>query len=207
VVARVETSGDTDVIPVAERADDVPGPRQGCWTYADYAAIPDDGRRYEVIDGVLYVNPSPGTSHQDTTGNIYVYLRNAIKRAGLGRVFLAPYDVELYPCAVVQPDVAVVLAANAGIITDTRIADVPDLVVEVASPSTMAHDLHRKLRLYARAAVPEGWLPNPATRRVELLRFDPAIADYRSLGAFGRKKKLPSVVVPDLRTPVERFFE
>ena len=51
-------------LPMVTRADHVPGPAQGCWTYEDYAALPDDGNRYEVIDGVLYMTTAPSDFHQ-----------------------------------------------------------------------------------------------------------------------------------------------
>ena len=57
-----------DVLPMVTRADSVPGPAQGCWTYADYAAIPDDGKRYEILEGVLYMSPAPSLAHQDAAG-------------------------------------------------------------------------------------------------------------------------------------------
>src|SRR5215472_11228035 len=91
----------TTVIP----ADWVPGPRQGQWTYDAYAAIPDDGQRYEVINGVLYMSPAPKFGHQEIIVEIVGYLREFVKLAGLGRVLVAPTDVELSPGDVVQPDV------------------------------------------------------------------------------------------------------
>jgi len=70
-------------------ADNVPGPGQGRWTYKDYAAIPDDGRRYEIVDGVLYMAPSPNEWHQTTAGRLFRYLATQIEDAGLGRVYVA----------------------------------------------------------------------------------------------------------------------
>jgi hypothetical protein len=53
----------TETVPMTVRADWVPGPKQGCWTYDDYAAIPDDGKRYEIMDGVLYMAGAPNVAH------------------------------------------------------------------------------------------------------------------------------------------------
>src|SRR5215469_9568347 len=86
-------------------ADWVPGPRQGQWTYADYAAIPDDGQRYEVVNGVLYLSLVPNIEHQEVSGEVVAYLREFVKLAGRGKVFAAPSDVELDLGDVVQPDV------------------------------------------------------------------------------------------------------
>src|SRR5215469_6178084 len=96
-------------LPVVVPADWVSGPPQGQWTYDDYAAIPDDGRRYEVVKGVLYMCPAPNLGHRGVAGEIFVYLHRFVQTRGLGRVFIAPADVELSPGDIVQPDVFVVL--------------------------------------------------------------------------------------------------
>ncbi len=77
-------------LPVVVPADWVPGPLQGRWSYRDYAAIPDDGQHYEVVKGVLYMTPAPSPGHQDIVVEIVGYLRQYVKMAGLGRVFVAP---------------------------------------------------------------------------------------------------------------------
>ncbi|HYT44216.1 MAG TPA: Uma2 family endonuclease, partial [Methylomirabilota bacterium] len=74
----------SDKLPVVAPANDVPGPKQGFWTYDDYAALPDDGKRYEILNGVLYMAPSPGWSHQEIIGEIFAYLRAHIRATGSG---------------------------------------------------------------------------------------------------------------------------
>ncbi|MBC8074911.1 MAG: Uma2 family endonuclease [Chloroflexales bacterium] len=185
-------------------ADDAPGPAQGQWTYGDYAAIPSDGLWYEIIDGVLYMSPAPGTGHQPAAGLIFYFLMQHIQFAGNGCVFAAPVDVELAPGTVVQPDVVVVLNANAGIITPSRIVGTPDLVVEVASPGTAGYDRREKQDAYARAGVAEYWIADPNARAVELLRLNGAA--YKSLGVFINNALLPSVVAQGMPTKVEQFF-
>ena len=98
----------TDMLPVVMPADHVHGPPQGRWTYADYAALPDDGCRYEVVDGVLYMAPAPDIAHQQALGWFVFALITHVQLTGAGRVFSAPYDVELAPGVNVQPDVVVV---------------------------------------------------------------------------------------------------
>src|SRR6478672_5357642 len=90
----------------------VPGPPQGQWAYADYAALPDDGKCYEVVKGVLYMSPSPTPGHQDVNCEILGYLRQFVKLPGLGRVFAEPTDVELSPGNIVKPDVFVILKTH-----------------------------------------------------------------------------------------------
>src|SRR5436305_12011645 len=95
--------------PMVLPADWVPGPEQGSWTYNEYAKLPDDGNRYEIVNGVLIMTPAPTPEHQDIVGEIYSALRTRIKLTKLGRVFSGPVDVLLESKNVFQPDVVVVL--------------------------------------------------------------------------------------------------
>src|SRR5437879_7675555 len=149
-------------------ADMTPGPEQGHWTYNHYAALPDDGKRYEIMHGILVTVTSPNISHQEVVGEFFSYLRAHTRSNDLGRVFVAPVDVELAPNVVVQPDIAVVLKANVDKVTESRIVGAPDLVVEVASPGTANHDRREKYDAYARAGVLEYWIATPEARTVEV---------------------------------------
>ena len=193
-----------DHLPIITPADNVPGPEQGHWTYQDYANLPEDGNRYEVVDGVLYMVPSPGREHQKASGEIFVHLHRCIQLSGLGEVFYAPFDVELAPNTVVQPDVFVILNDQLNKITDSRVIGAPDLVVEIVSPGSMGYDRREKQDSYARAGVPEYWIVDPLAQNVELLFLDAEA--YRSQGIFQGKSVLPSRIVPQLATPVESFF-
>ena len=195
----------TASLPMVVRADWVPGPPQGCWTYDDYAAIPDDGHRYEVIDGVLYLMPAPNIPHQACSMRFSAHLWTHVEQGGLGRVFAAPVDVTLPGAASpVQPDIVVVLNAHLDIITFGGIQGVPDLLIEIASPGTIGHDRRTKQDAYARAGVPEYWLPDPAHRTIEVLMLEGG--EYQSLGVFEGATRLPSRVLPDLPITVEQFF-
>ncbi|EFH85426.1 Uma2 family endonuclease [Ktedonobacter racemifer] len=183
-------------------ADWVPGPAQGQWTYEAYAAIPEDGHRYEVVNGVLYMAPSPNPKHQTIVVEILATLRSFVNEQGLGRVFVSPLDVELRYGNIVQPDVFVLL--NEHLVASSRIIGAPDLVVEIAYPSTARHDLSEKLQAYAAAGVPEYWVVTPDAHVVEVLVLDRGI--YRSLGIFIADDVLPSQVLPGLPVTVEQFF-
>jgi Uma2 family endonuclease len=197
----------TTALPVVTPAKGVSGPPQGQWTYGDYAAIPDDGRRYEVIEGVLYVmSPSPLRQHQAVVMSIAYHLYQFVQISGRGWVFVAPFDVELAPNTVVEPDVIVVLKANESIIHDSRIIGAPDLVVEVTSPSSANHDRREKLDAYQAAGVGEYWIADPATRTVDLLAPEEAGGAYQSAGIFQADARLPSRILPDFAVPVERLL-
>lgn len=191
-------------VTVVTPADDVPGPPQGCWTYDDYAAIPDDGRRYEVIEGVLYIMPGPRRAHQSTVLRFGHHLLTHVELTGVGWVLIAPFDVTLGVRSTVQPDVLVILRARADILTEKRVVGAPDLVIEVASPSTAGHDRRRKQDAYAGAGVREYWIAHPYERAIEVLVLEGKA--YRSLGVFENGDKLPSVVLPELPVTVEQFF-
>lgn len=193
-----------DTLPTVVPAGHVPGPPQGRWTYADYARLPDDGRRYEVIDGVLYMTPAPGTDHQGVSARLVTFLMLHVELQGHGRVFGAPTDVELAPGCVVQPDVLVIKADRLHLITPARIVGPPDLVVEVTSPSTVGYDRREKQDAYARAGVPEYWIADPHAQTVEVLTLEGEA--YRSQGVFRGQARLPSRVVPDFPVPVARLF-
>src|SRR5574340_1301141 len=131
LVERQVTMIPTEEPPVVTPADWVPGPQQGFWTYDDYAALPDDGRKYEIVNGVLVIGPAPSPDHQSIAVRLTHYLFVHVELARLGRVFVAPIDVELEPKNVFQPDVIVLLNAHVDRVKSKRIVGAPDLVVEV----------------------------------------------------------------------------
>lgn len=135
-------------------------------TYEEYRLFPDDGRRHEIIDGVHYVSPSPNTDHQKVSRHIQFSLYEQIELAGLGQVYDAPMDLELTPTDVVQPDLIVVLAENSDMILPSRLRGVPDLVVEILSPSTKDIDRTLKRSLYEAQGVPEYWIIDVEERTV-----------------------------------------
>ena len=114
-------------------------------TYSDYAALPDDGRRYELHHGELSVTPAPGTRHQGAIVNLITLLHEHVRSRGLGKVFVAPTDCILSNVTVVQPDVFYIAADRLSIISERGIEGAPTLVVEVLSPSTAHLDRGRKM--------------------------------------------------------------
>ncbi len=190
---------------VATRADWVSGPGQGHWTYNHYAALQDDGHRYEIVDGVLYMSPSPSEPHQSAAGWFNYYLVLHVQIPGLGRIYIAPLDVELALDTVVQPDVFVILNAGRGKITLSRIVGAPDLVVEISSPSTIGYDRRQKQDAYARVGVTEYWIVDATAQTIEVLLLEGK--EYHSQGIFTGHTGILSQVVPTIiDVPVEKFF-
>ena len=136
--------------------------------YSDYAAIPDDGKRYEVLEGSLFVTPAPSPIHQRVSKRLQRQLEAYFEERSLGEVFDAPIDLILSPHDIVQPDLVVV--ARADQVSERGIEGGPLLAVEILSPSTREHDLRRKARRYATLGVLHYWIVDPDARRVECFR-------------------------------------
>src|SRR5216683_907710 len=197
------TSIPPDRLPMISRADGVPGPKQGQWTYRDYAAL-DDGKRYEIVNGVLYLIPTPWLLHQTVVGLLAYYLLGYVHSIRSGQGFIDPLDVELAPDVVLQPDLLVILNAGLEKITETHVIGAPDVVIEVSSPGTIGYERREKQDAYAKGGVSEYWIANPEARTIEVLVLK--ADEYHSLGIFRGKAILPSRVLPDLPFPVEQFF-
>ena len=138
------------------------------WTYEEYCRL-DDDRRYEIIDGALLMAPSPTDEHQDWASELHLLMAPFVRRNKLGRLFIAPFDLILDEENTVQPDLIFVSTSKLGIIQRRGIFGVPDLLVEIISPSTVRRDRYEKKELYARFGVPEYWLVDPANSAVEVL--------------------------------------
>lgn len=127
----------TDILPVAGPPRHLAPPPGGRWTIADYEQLPDDGLRYELLDGELRITTAPSTDHQGSSLRLAHHLYRIVELGGLGRVFTAPVDVELGPATIVQPDLVVIRHDGTATITPQRVVGPPDLVVEIVSPSTV----------------------------------------------------------------------
>ncbi len=142
-------------------------------TYNEYVLFPEDGNRHEIIDGRHYMNSAPVPRHQAISRHIQFQLYQQIEMMQLGQVINAPIDLQLSDVDVVQPDLVVVLAENR-IITQTRIRGVPNLVIEILSPSNRKHDTELKKQLYEQYAVPEYWIVDPDECIISRYRLDDA---------------------------------
>ena len=136
-------------------------------TYADYAAIPADGRRYELYEGEIFVTPAPTTWHQRVIRNLFDILHHYVVALGLGEVLFAPVDCILNDTTVVQPDIVFVEMTRLSAISARGIEGPPTLAVEVVSDSTRQIDRSVKFQLYARHGVPYYWIVDPASRTID----------------------------------------
>jgi Uma2 family endonuclease len=198
------TTGTTTPINTSA-VDDQPWPAQGEWTYNDYLRLPDDGRRYEIIEGVLYVTNAPGFEHQFVVTELLGELRNYVKEHKLGIVLPAPFEVHLSKTTrPVQPDIIFIRADNQPAANTQVFEGAPDLIVEVLSPSSVRTDRHIKFDAYEQAGVPEYWLVNPKTRSVEI--HTRSGGEYALLGEFTGDEMLASKVLAGISIVTGSLF-
>jgi len=140
------------------------------WTGERVRALPDDGLRYELVDGELLVTPSPGWTHQTAVAALFRRLDGYVGSNALGWVRFAPADISLGEDEVLQPDLFVIPAAlNPRSWQEVRALL---LVIEVLSPGTARYDRLIKRRRYQRAPVPEYWIVDLDARLVERWKPD-----------------------------------
>lgn len=168
-------------------------------TYDDYARLPEDGHRYELFEGEIEMAPSPNTAHQLAVGNLFVVLVVHVRERGLGRVFVAPYDLVLSDITVLQPDIFFVAREHESIILPAHVRGAPDLVVEVISPFTRQRDREVKAQLYSKYGVPNYWTLDPDLHEASALalrrRRYVTIVTARGNDAFSAPP-FPNLVIP-----------
>lgn len=177
------------------------------FSYEDYAAL-DDGKRYQVLDGELIEMASPSRRHQAVLLKLAYALETYVRANPVGTIMIAPFDVVFKaerPATVLQPDVLFVSNQREHIFTSANIQGVPDLVVEIISPSSARLDVVRKLAIYASYGVREYWIVPSDFDRLEVLALT-------EKGAFGKRQlfepgeKLVSQLLPGFSVPVEELF-
>jgi Uma2 family endonuclease len=170
----------------------------------DFLSWPEDGHRYELVEGEVFMTPAPGEAHQRVVVRLSRLLDEHLETTGQGRVYVAPFDVELDAENVFQPDLLVVLAAHLARVEPTHLAGAPDLAVEVLSPTSARRDRIVKLGAYARAAVPETWVIDPEVRAVEVYRLSLG-GRYEAVLEVGLRE-LSTPLLPGLSIPLGRLF-
>lgn len=135
-------------------------------------ALPDDGKRYELIEGELVLNPAPVPLHQVIAGNIHTDLTIYFRANRIGRSFVGPLDIVLSDATVLEPDVLVILNERKQLIGPKNVQGAPDIAVEVLSPSSRRRDATVKRRLYEHHGVNEYWIVDPEEETVRIYRRD-----------------------------------
>ncbi|NEO87116.1 MAG: Uma2 family endonuclease [Spirulina sp. SIO3F2] len=180
------------------------------WTTRDLTAMPDDGgwKRYEIIDGELYVTCAPHIRHQDAGGNLQFELEFWSRQTKLGKPVSTP-GVVLSPYDAVIPDL--VWASNArlenGIDEAGHFIVAPELVVEVlsAGQQNVQRDTEVKLKLYSRYGVQDYWIVNWRLQTVEI--YWRVAAQLERVATLGMGDVLTSPLLPGFEVAVAQVFE
>ena len=177
-------------------------------TYDDLIAMfpEDDGVRRELIDGDLFVTPSPFVRHQRLVSRLAISLGVHLEAHPIqGEAFTAPLDVVMTPHNVVEPDVLVVLGDQRQILTDQHIHGVPALVIEVLSAGTRNRDQTLKRDLFDRQGVREYWMVDPDRNRVTVYRRA-ADGSFPLVTTLESNETLTTPLLPGWGLPLRKLF-
>jgi Uma2 family endonuclease len=181
-------------------------PRQGEWTYEDWLNFPNDGWKYEIIDGVLHMSPPPLILHQDVSGELFARMRTRARQKKLGKVLEAPCGVRLPGQTVpVEPDILFVKRSRLQIVGERYVEGAPDLIVEILSPSNATYDLETKFDLYQRSGVREYWIVNAWDRTVTIYNLVNGV--YQLSGVYGIGDTAVSRELTSFTLKVTTIFE
>ncbi len=180
-------------------------PEQGTWAYEDYLALPDDGRRFEIIEGVLYATNPPNFEHQLVLSELILHLGNYVHETGIGYVIPALFEVHLSQSTrPVQPDMIFFkterLPRGDAIFFDGA----PELIIEVLSPATLRTDQVVKFTAYEQAGVPEYWMINPKSHLVQVYVLSGQ--EYALLGEFAGEDVVQLSVLAGLQIIARTLF-
>jgi Uma2 family endonuclease len=180
-------------------------PRQGEWTYKHWLNFPEDGWKYEIIDGVLHMSPPPAIDHQRSSGELFRRIANYVKDNDLGEVLEAPCGMRLPSQPVpLEPDILFVKKERLDIIGKQYVEGAPDLIVEILSPSNTNYDRETKFKVYQDAGVPEYWLVDYEAKTVELFTLVEGV--YTLVGKYTGDDVVSSAQLADFKITVDSLF-
>ncbi|MBI2945842.1 MAG: Uma2 family endonuclease [Candidatus Wallbacteria bacterium] len=175
------------------------------YTWEQYAKLPEDGCRYEVLEGYLVREPAPSFGHQKVSWILTSMLESWRQRTGdRGEFAHAPADVELGKYAIVQPDLLYVSAERAPQLISGHVRGAPDLVVEIYNRAAAARDTVTKLQMYAKYGIREYWLIDLEQKSVMMLELSDGI--YRAFAQGEGEDVLESRVLPGFTLTPARIF-
>jgi Uma2 family endonuclease len=174
-------------------------------TYDDYRSLPDDGQRYEIIGGELFMSPGATFYHQIIVTNLVSRLHGYVSPRNLGNIVCAPFDVVLSMTDVVQPDVLFIAKGQSHLISQGKnIIAAPDLVIEVLSESTKTIDRTRKKSLYEKHGVREYWIVDPSEKLVA--QFVLEDEGFQPADTLDESQTLVSSAIEGFALPIEKIF-
>jgi Uma2 family endonuclease len=174
------------------------------YTNADLLQLPDDGKQREIIDGELFVTPSPVNYHQKILLDLTMAFGRFLEDHPLGELRFAPLDVILSEHNVLEPDLLQVLNEHKDILQDW-VRGAPDLVIEILSPTTEARDRGIKLKAYARFGIREYWIVDPIAQVVEVYRL--TAEGLRLTATCARGQTVETPLLPGFSLGVDAIFK
>jgi Uma2 family endonuclease len=174
------------------------------YTHADLLAMPDDGKRREIIDGELLVTPSPMRPHQRISLKLAFAFETFLQVHPLGELLVAPMDVILGEHDVLEPDLLFVLNEHRDFLKDW-VRGAPDLVIEILSPTTETRDRGPKMKAYARYGVGEYWIVDPIAEAIEVYRLTEQ--GYQLAALCAKDQQVETPLLPGFSLPVSLIFQ
>jgi len=173
-------------------------------TYEDYLTLPNDGKRYEILEGELVVTPSPVIMHQRVSQNLEFILLSYLKEHPCGIFFHAPVDLILSNISVVVPDMLYISNERASIVSDRGIEGAPDLIAEILSPSTARYDRLSKMQLYAKHGIQWYWILDHSEKTLEV--YGNSGGSYELTKKYSGSETLDSPLFPGLSIQLEQVW-
>lgn len=173
--------------------------------YDDFWSLPDDGNRYEIIDGKLYVTPAPAMRHQLVSTRLLRILDQHVTSNRIGHVFHAPTAVILGPYRQVQPDLLFISRERTKLVMSKEVDGAPDLAVEIVSPSSKKADRVVKPAAYADSGIPWYWIVDPDERTIEEYQLENG--QYRLIRKWDEPDVFEPTLFPGLTLPLEGLFD
>ena len=175
-------------------------------TYDEFQTLPRDGsKRFELIEGEVYMTPSPNTKHQRAVGRLFRALADHVEAHDLGEMFLGPYDIVFSKWTALEPDLLFIRKERSGIVTAANVQGAPDLVIEILSPSNKAYDRKTKVREYEKAGVAEVWYLDPEEKTAEVLNLG-SNRRYEVTAELSGSEAIRSAVFPGLSLTLDEVF-
>jgi Uma2 family endonuclease len=180
------------------------------WTSQDLEALPDDGKRYEIIDGELYMSRQPHYNHQLVSARIIAFLTNWSLESDLGQATTSP-GLIFSEDDDVAPDVVWISNERlaAAIEPDGKLHIAPELAIEVLSPGTTneTRDREVKRKLYSRRGVSEYWIISWPKRQIEVYRRNPDTASLELIQTLYESDTLKSSILPGFKCELRSLFK
>ncbi len=171
-------------------------------TVKDYDFLEDDGFRYELINGVLNMAPSPIRIHQKIINDLSYIINDFLASDPIGELYPAPFDVQFNDKNIFQPDLLFVSKDRLHIITEKRVIGTPDLVIEILSESSYELDTKIKYKVYEESGVQEYWIVDPTKKSMKFYQLS-----GKSFKEIPYDTQYPSLVLKNFTIQPQHFFQ